>query len=521
MQAAGRRWCDEADAIAIRRSGRTEAAWERQQQLDQAPAVPALAPGAPDPQALLSFVAQNARAATGRLLGDLDMALRYQYEADDAALRCGLPGPRIVSLSNLGALNQELFNLDDAQRFTEDALAEARSIGSPLMLGAAAANLIVICHAAGEAHRMRDMLQLLVSADPHLPPGAQDRFALQLALAHLDIGEHEAALARIEAAPPGDGAPHTRETSYRLFWHWLHARCRLAFGDATTAAARAEAELATHDETVWRAHPYLAMELLRATADAHEHRGQPSLALARTRQAHALYEMLVGRGARARFVALDVAWRLKTAQQERDVALRLQQMAEAERSRLQSLNDALQAQVLETQRLHEQLREQALRDPLTGLHNRRFLFEAVPGLFHRARRDGSPVTVAMLDLDHFKRLNDEHGHAAGDAVLQRFAALLRQHLRAGDLVCRHGGEEFVVVLAGAADPQVLLRRLLDDWGSLALQHDGRPLPPLGFSAGMARLDRDGDSLEPLLRAADAALYRAKAAGRARIEAASS
>jgi diguanylate cyclase (GGDEF)-like protein len=358
----------------------------------------------------------------------------------------------------------------------------------------------------------------MLAEERDLLPAVQERYGLQLALAELGLGRHEAAMQRLQClGAPGAPSPG-REASHRIFWHWLHCRCRLEAGQPDEAAAGAQAELRTHDEALWRAHPYLAMELLRTAAEALERVGQPTQALVRLRQAQALYEMLVGRGARARYVALEVAWRLRTAQDERDLAVRLQAMAESEHRRLQALNEALEAQIRETQRLHGQLREQALRDALTGLHNRRFLFEAAPEMLNRAAREEAALVVAMLDLDHFKRLNDTHGHDAGDAVLRGFAQVLRDHVRAGDLVCRQGGEEFVFVGYGAdaGAAVALLERVLQAWRTTQVQHEGQALPAGSFSAGVALRGRDGDTLEQLLRSADAALYAAKAEGRSRI-----
>lgn len=518
--AAGPRWCDEVEAIALRRAGRHADSAALQRRLDDEGPLPTGTPGLPDPVALLQFVADNSRANTAKLCGDMDGALRHLYAAHDAAGRCGLAGPRIVALANLGALNQDLFNLEDARRLSEQALAEASAAGAPQMLGAAAANLITIYNACGQPQCGRDMLSLLLREEPRLLPGMQQRYALQLALAQLGVGEYQAAMARLLPARPGQACARTSDGDgdRRILWHWLHARCLLAMSQPDAAASSAEEALAPQGEADWRAHPYPAMELLRAAADAHEQRGAPIAALARLRQAQALHEMLVGRSARARFVALEVGWRLKAAQQERDNALQLQQRAEAEQHRLRELNDALQHQIRETRRLHEQLREQALRDALTGLHNRRHLFEAAPGLLQRALREGTPLAVAMIDLDHFKRLNDQFGHGAGDEVLRQFARLLREQLRAGDLVCRHGGEEFVVVApaADAAATQACLLRLLQTWQGLPLRHEDQPLPAGSFSAGVSQLGDDGADLDALLRAADAALYTAKAQGRARV-----
>jgi diguanylate cyclase (GGDEF)-like protein len=127
--------------------------------------------------------------------------------------------------------------------------------------------------------------------------------------------------------------------------------------------------------------------------------------------------------------------------------------------------------------------------------------------------------VVLIDLDHFKLLNDTYGHQAGDLVLERFAALLRQMLRRSDVVCRHGGEEFVAVLPdldgdGAA---ALLSRLLEAFQALPPAPGRRRTPNGSFSAGIALFPHHGNTLEQLLSRADRALYAAKNRGRARIE----
>lgn len=167
--------------------------------------------------------------------------------------------------------------------------------------------------------------------------------------------------------------------------------------------------------------------------------------------------------------------------------------------------------------LHEQLREQALCDPLTGLYNRRYLDEFFERELARVQRENLPLAVALIDLDHFKRLNDECGHLVGDDVLKAVAQHLLDNLRSTDAVFRIGGEEFLLILPGA-DPDEASARLQ----SICSQLAAREIATRGgdqrvtLSAGLAYWPQQGQALDELLHAADAALYQAKRTGRNRV-----
>lgn len=166
-------------------------------------------------------------------------------------------------------------------------------------------------------------------------------------------------------------------------------------------------------------------------------------------------------------------------------------------------------------RLRETLHEQAIRDPLTRLLNRRYLDETLPREIMRAKREHRPLSLVILDLDHFKNVNDTWGHEAGDAVLSHLASLLRQHLRASDLACRFGGEEFVVVMLGATlgEAHERIEELANHVRGEDIVHGKLHLPPVTFSAGLVQVGLHGETAEQLLRTADRALYVAKEAGR--------
>jgi len=173
------------------------------------------------------------------------------------------------------------------------------------------------------------------------------------------------------------------------------------------------------------------------------------------------------------------------------------------------------ALALSNLKLRETLRQQSVRDPLTGLYNRRFLEEALDREIARLERKTLPLSLLMIDVDHFKSFNDTFGHEAGDAVLRDLGGILQRYVRGGDIACRFGGEEFTVVLP-EADLDTARQRaeiLREAVRELRLVHDGKSLGAVTLSVGVACFPEHGRRREHLLQAADAALYAAKDAGR--------
>ena len=184
---------------------------------------------------------------------------------------------------------------------------------------------------------------------------------------------------------------------------------------------------------------------------------------------------------------------------------------------LQAMNRRLEAQLREINLLQDKLKDQATRDGLTGLYNRRYLDETLEREMARAEREGYPLALVMLDIDHFKNLNDSYGHRAGDEVLRQLGEFLRHHARAGDLPCRYGGEEFLLVL-----PQLDMAHALEraetwrrEFAELVVDFEGDQLQAT-VSAGVACYPDHGQTPDRLVEAADSALYRAKAEGRNRV-----
>ncbi len=190
---------------------------------------------------------------------------------------------------------------------------------------------------------------------------------------------------------------------------------------------------------------------------------------------------------------------------------------EASRQRLGATVAAQIALSLASLQSREKLRDQSIRDPLTGLFNRRFIEESLERELIRAKRKNQVLSVLFLDIDHFKRFNDTFGHDAGDLVLQSVADLLRRFFRGDDVAGRWGGEEFAVVLPDSSPYHAALRAdaLRGEVKNLALRHHGVPLAPITFSVGVAAFPDHASAAAELFKIADECLYQSKASGRDR------
>jgi len=197
----------------------------------------------------------------------------------------------------------------------------------------------------------------------------------------------------------------------------------------------------------------------------------------------------------------------------------LQKQAEA--VILQS-NERLQTQLTEIEALHAQLREQALHDPLTGLFNRRHLDDSLKREVHQAGRHGRLLSVMMLEIDSFKTYNDTFGHEAGDEVLRKVAELIQKSTRTGDIACRYGGDEFILIMpdTNLEAAQQCAERLRTDAEGLNIQYQGLTLPNVTFSIGLAVYPQHAASETLLLQATDKAMYQAKYMGKNQVVVAS-
>jgi len=188
--------------------------------------------------------------------------------------------------------------------------------------------------------------------------------------------------------------------------------------------------------------------------------------------------------------------------------------------RVRSLQTLLElaATAIAGHELRQRLESESIRDGLTGLFNRHFMEICLASELRRAARHHSSVAVFMIDADHFKSFNDTFGHQAGDYVLRNLSEVFRASIRAEDIACRYGGEEFVIIMSDIANvPESSLferaETIREAVSKLSLRLDNQALGPVTVSIGIATFPNDGTVVDQLLRAADQNLYRAKRAGR--------
>ncbi len=184
---------------------------------------------------------------------------------------------------------------------------------------------------------------------------------------------------------------------------------------------------------------------------------------------------------------------------------------------LRIANQKLQRQIRAVERLRDELHEQALHDSLTGLHNRRYLKEVLNQEVQRTKRSQQPLSIIVMDIDHFKIINDTYGHQVGDLMLKETARLIKTHARGYDFVCRYGGEEFLLILPGASTTDAFARadEIRQKCTTLSIPHNGEKLN-VTISMGVATYPDHDTDVEKVIIKADQALYHSKNTGRNRV-----
>jgi len=420
----------------------------------------------------LRFSCANYLGIVVGIVGHHERGMHWCHVAQGIAERWGQPQLAATAAANAAGRHIDIGELADAQGRTDDARA-------------AWLEAVRACEAALAAAQACAAREAQLIADTNRT----------MAFAYLDDhAEATSGVGRVRAFAAEVGNPipplHVALPYIRL----LRRRGELgaAQREARSAIAQAEQISALHQ----------LAPLYEAASAIDEALGNDKAALAMYKRFHETQNLVAAERTRLRAELLSV--RLETEQ-----ALAEAETAQARAFELARENEALSQAA-------QAFSEQALRDPLTGLANRRRLDEVLPLAWSRARSQGAPLCLALLDADHFKRVNDTYSHAVGDAVLRELGALMLSHCREGDLAARFGGEEFVLLipdtdLAGAQRLCERLRASIESWAWSSIA----PGLAVTASLGVANIAEAEDATAGLARV-DALLYEAKRRGRNRV-----
>jgi diguanylate cyclase (GGDEF)-like protein len=462
------------------------------------------------PDALHKFMLYNRIGIDALNRGDSRSGPRNFLLALDIAERFGTASHRVNSLSNLASSQHDLGNDEDAIPMLYEALEIVGNERLEHQQMIVSANLAMCLLASGKAAEALALVEPFYEAP-------QDDLAVRAFLfciaAHATI-----VLGRLDGAE----ALLVRAQDYaRLgedFEEQMHGW--LVLGMLESHRDRPEQALAAlnqaHALLSWTRNPFHQQQVFSGLADINARLGQWEAAYGFLRQYQGHYEACSKSARDSRVLMRKLEKEMRGLKDERDKALEQQAAREFENQTLESLNKELAHQIQHVNSLQDSLKEQAIRDHLTGLYNRRHFETCLNAILHESS-GRFPVAVVIIDLDFFKRINDSYGHGFGDEVLIQFSRLVESQLRGSDMLCRYGGEEFCLLLR-EADSTIAAHKLDDIAGryrQLLIEQGAHSLSGCTFSAGIAEYPLHGAARHALLMRADTALYAAKTAGRDR------
>ncbi|HSC22844.1 MAG TPA: tetratricopeptide repeat-containing diguanylate cyclase [Casimicrobiaceae bacterium] len=455
----------------------------------------------------------NAIGAAHYFTDRLDEAIRYLYEALECLTGAAQSPQHPAVMSNLAAALVTVGDYAPARELAEGALAELARLDNPQLVLFARSNLAEALTGLGEHDRALALCDaMLADVDKAGIRATQNHYVAIAAEIYARYG-------RLVDAMRCAVHAQAIETEFPSGFNPVHAQ----WARAVVADAQGDADAIARLDAAARSaasHRYLPGECKAwaRLADRHAQARDFEAAYRCARKLLAAQTQRLSHRASAKYYLLRVEHELTHARAERDRALAQQRELARLNEELARVNADLSHKMIQIEALQAQLEVEAVHDPLTQLFNRRYLDSVTPGLLASATRRGAPLTLALLDLDRFKRVNDRYGHPAGDVVLREIGRVLPMALRPADIVCRYGGEEFCVVLpdADAAGAERVLATLAARLRDLRVGFHGETLGGFTFSAGIAVLARHGNTLDDLLAHADRALYMAKDAGRDRV-----
>jgi diguanylate cyclase (GGDEF)-like protein len=452
--------------------------------------------------------------------GRSEQAFAYMYQA----LRDSTPshgrGFDAVLYCNLAHELQQIGDYHEALRYLDQGIARCHDLHNPRLLSVLLINRIICLTELDRAQEaMLDVLRVR-----ELPTGSQGRGTLAthfetLAIASLRAGELQAGRELVELARQ---APHADIPDEHVE---LAIACALLDGQqGQWAAALKQLDRALHlvgagdNDAAEGLSLRVRCMYFQIRSEIHEQLGDNASALEHVRMWQHLHVARAHLASRARYQAAALQTELMRLQHKLDEQASQRRATERARAELEAANAQLSRKIAEVQTLQAALQEQAVRDALTGLFNRRYLNETLPTAFALAQREHQALAVAIIDLDHFKAVNDRCGHGAGDTLLASFGRLLAEYCRKSDVACRYGGEEFCLLMprTDANTARRKVANLLALWQQQRFEIDGDTLTGLSFSAGISDSLRAPLSPQMLLQMADQQLLAAKQSGRSRV-----
>jgi diguanylate cyclase (GGDEF)-like protein len=456
----------------------------------------------------------NGIAGCYSTLGESAQAFAYMYQALRESSPAHNNGFDAVLFCNLAHELYQLGDCEAALSYVQEGLTRCEQLNNPRLRNVLLINQLLCLlelERVGEATRVARMLE---EDNQRLDgPGTQGVAYEALALAAIRAGDAAAGerlIARAQQTQPQDPLPEVL-----VDLAVAEAALFKLRGELKQAGARLARELPLADSGIsLRAHCLVHASL----SDLYEATGQTAQALHHLQQWRRCHLARSRLASQARYQAASLHTELLRVQRQRDDIDARRAATERARAELQTANQMLEQKIHEVQALQDELRQQAVRDSLTGLFNRRHLNDVLPAMFALARREDQALAIAVIDLDHFKQVNDLHGHMAGDQVLQAFAALLSHHLRKSDVACRYGGEEFCLLLPSttAAAAAQKLHQLLAEWNTQLFTFDSGVVSGQSFSAGVADSKLDTEFAMHVLKCADDYALHAKRLGRNRV-----
>jgi diguanylate cyclase (GGDEF)-like protein len=452
--------------------------------------------------------------------GRSEQAFAYMYQALRDSGPTHSHGFDAVLYCNLAHELQQIGDYHEALRYLDQGIARCHRVNNPRLLSVLLINR-VIC--LTELDRAQEAM-LDVSRVRSLPAGADGRGTLAmhfetLAIAALRAGEREIGRDLVDQAraAPREDIPdeHVELAIAAALLAGQQGRWPVGLAELDRVLALVGAD--DSDAAEGLSLRVRCMYFL-IRSEIHEQLGDTAQALAHMRIWQQLHVARAHMASRARYQAAALQTELIRLQHKLDEQSSQRRATERARAELETANAQLSRKMAEVQALQAALHEQAVRDALTGLFNRRYLNETLPTAFALAQREHQALAVAIIDLDHFKAVNDRYGHGAGDTLLAAFGRLLAAHCRKSDVACRYGGEEFCLLMprTDASIAQRKVMALLVLWQQQRFEIEGDTLTGMSFSAGVSDSQRAPLSPHMLLQAADQQLLVAKQRGRSRV-----